>query len=126
MGIENVIKAEMLSVNRGIIKKRKSILKLLEDPYVRSGRNTVKINEECIKKIAEKITRPLDSVFLPVSFFIPAGVNEAYLAGEIDARVVEALDVVVQERNGRYWVKKYEMRRLIANYYGCFQSIIVL
>ena len=125
MGIENIIKKEMLNVNRGIIKKRKSIRKLLEEPWIEVGKEKIKIDEECINRIAEKTTLPLDSLLLPVSFFVPAGLDEGYVEDERDARILEIFDVIPVYRKNKYWVKKYIIRKLEISHPGCFQSILV-
>ncbi len=125
MDLEKVLNVEMLSVNRGIIKKRKNILQLLKEPYFEYGKNKVKIDEKCVKKIAENITLPLESIFLPVSFFIPAGLDEGYIQDERDVRILEIFEIMAVQRGDRCWVKKYEIRGLVAKYPGCFQSIIV-
>ncbi len=121
MGIENILKEEMLNVNRGIIKKRKSLKNLLSDPRI----DDVKLDEKCLRKIAERCTLPLDEILLPITFFLSAGLDEGYLQVENDARVVESLDIRVVARNGLFWVKKYDIRKLVTKYPGCFQMIIL-
>ena len=121
MGIENIIREEMLNVNRGIIKKRKKLSDLLEDPTIEGNR----IDEKCLKIIADKCTLPTDEILLPITFFIPAGLDEGYLQVGNDARVAESLDVHVVLRNDLFWVKKYEIRKLVLNYPGCFQMIVL-
>ena len=121
MGIENIIREEMLNVNRGIIKKRKKLSELLKNPIIEGKR----IDEKCLKLIAERCTLPLDEVLLPITFFVPAGLDEGYLQVENDAKVIESLGIRAVLRNELFWVKKYEIRKLVLNYPGCFQMIIL-
>ncbi len=121
MSIENIIKHEMLTVNRGIIKKRKCLKDLLSQPMI----DGVRLDEKCLKKIAENCSLPLEDILLPITFFVPAGLDEGYLQVENDARVVESFNVRVVHRNKLFWVKKYEIRRLITQHPGCFQMIIL-
>ena len=125
MGLENILREEILSVNRGVIKKRRRLSELLEDPVIRDGKREVHLSEECLGLIAEKCNLPLDEILLPITFFIPAGLSEGYVQTIEDARVLEAMGLTVRERNHLFWVKKYEIRSIVAKYPGCFQSIIV-
>ncbi len=121
MGIENIIREEILNVNRGIIKKRRKLRDLLDNPIIEGN----KVDENCLKTVAEKCTLPLDEILLPITFFIPAGLDEGYLQVENDAKVIESLGVNVVQRNDLFWVKKYEIRKLTLNYHGCIQMIIL-
>ncbi len=125
MPLENILREEILAVNKGVVKRRRSVSELIKDPVIRDGDREVKVSEECLKRIEEECTLPLDEVMLPVTFFIPAGLSEGYVQLRGDARIVELFGVTVRERNGLYWVKKYEIRSLISRYPGCFQSVVL-
>ncbi len=125
MVIENILKQEMLNVNRGVIKGRKSLKSLLEKPFVESQGRKIEVDESILREIAEKTTYPLSQIFFPVNFFIPAGSYEGYVQGEDEREVLSVLGIEVVERAGRYWVKKYTIRRLCRDYPGLFQSIIL-
>lgn len=125
MPLENVLKEELLSVNRGIVKKRKSVRALLENPHIEDGNRKIRVSDECLRIIEERCTLPLDDIYLPITFFIPAGLDEGYVKLGSEARVVELFGMRVRERNGQFWVKKYEIRKLISQYPGCFQSVII-
>ena len=121
MGIENIIREEMLNVNRGIIKKRKKLSELLKNPIIEGER----IDEKCLKTIVERCTLPFDEILLPITFFVPAGLDEGYLQVESDAKVVESLGIHAVPRNNLFWIKKYEIKKLVLNNHGCFQMIIL-
>ncbi len=125
MGLERVIHNEMLSVNRGIIKRRKNIQILLSEPYLERDETRVKVDENCLKKIEKEITLPLSMVFLPVSFFLPAGLDEGYLTDENDVRVAEIFGIKATTRDKRWWFKKNQVRRLVSEHPNCFQIIVV-
>ncbi len=121
MGIENVLHEEILSVNRGIIKKRKRLSQLKNDPVIEN----VKIDEKCIEEITRKSILPEDSILLPITFFIPSGLSEGYVVDERDARIVELFVEGIQKRDNKFWIKKYRIRELVNRYRGCFQVIIL-
>ncbi len=125
MVIENILKEELMGINRGMVKRRVSLKRLLKEPVIEDGNQRIKINPEKLREIAEATNLPLDSVFIPITFFIPSNSYEGYLMDAKDARVVEDMGYELHERNGRYWISKYKIRKLIAQYPGIFQSVIV-
>ncbi len=125
MEIENLIKNEIITVNKGIIRRREPVSKLMINPVLKDGTTTVKLNENCIQRIAENCNLPLSAIYLPITFFVPYGLGEGYLFSEKEARVVEIFSIETSFRAGKYWVKNYEINRLIAHYHGCFQRIFI-
>ena len=125
MVIENILQHEILGMNRDIIKNRVSLKKLLENPVIYEGNKEVHLDRGSLEKIKNSCNLPVDSIFLPITFFIPAGSYEGYLLSKNDYEVVNSLGFDLHERNGRFWMAKYKIRKLIAQYPGIFQSIIV-
>ena len=125
MVIENIIQQDILSINREIIKKRVSLQGLLKDPVIEEKGKKIKIKEECLDRIAERCNLPQSQIFLPITFFIPAGSYDGYLSSEKDYEVVSSLGYELYKRNGRYWIAKYKIRKLVSSCPGVFQSIIV-
>ncbi len=125
MVIENILKNEILDVNRGIIKGRRNLAQLLEEPFLVSEGRRVEVDTGLLKKVAEETTFPLSQILFPVNFFIPAGSYEGYVQDESSVEVLRILGIHTAERGGRYWVQKYVIRRLTRDYPGLFQSIIL-
>ncbi len=125
MVIENIIQHEILGLNRDVIKRRISLKKLLENPVIHDGDREIKVSRECLEKIAKSCNLPQDSILLPITFFIPAGSYEGYLTSEKDYEVVSSLGYELYEREGRYWIAKYKIRKLVTSCPGVFQSVIV-
>ncbi len=125
MDIENLIKNEISTVNKGIIRSRAPVSILMNEPALKDDGNTVKLNENCIHRIVDNCNLPLSAIYLPITFFVPYGLGEGYLLSEKDARVVEIFRIETSFRAGKYWVKNYEINRLIAHYNGCFQKVFI-
>ncbi len=125
MVIENILREEILGINRGIIKKRVSLKKLLENPVIEEGNRKIKIEREMLEDIARVTSLPLSSIFIPITFFIPSGSYEGYLMDSRDARLLRDMGYEIYERNDRFWIPKHKIRKLIARYPGIFQSVIV-
>jgi len=125
MVIENILQHEILSLNREIIKRRVPLSKLLENPVIKDGEREIKVSVECLEKIASSCNLPQSSILLPITFFIPAGSYEGYLTSASDSEVVESLGYKVQERNGKFWIPKYKIRKLQSECLELFQSVIV-
>ena len=125
MVIENILREEILGINKGIVKKRVSIKKLLEEPVIEENERKIKIDAEKLNTIAKATNLPLDSIFIPITFFIPPRSYEGYLMDWRDARLLEDLGYEVHERAGKYWISKYKIRKIIVEYPGIFQSVIL-
>jgi len=125
MVIENILQHEILNLNRDIIKRRVPLNKLLDNPVIKDGSREIKVSVECLEKIASSCNLPQSSILLPITFFIPAGSYEGYLTSERDSEVVESLGYETQERNGKFWIPKYKIRKLETLCPGLFQSVIV-
>ncbi len=125
MVIENILREEILGVNKKIVKKRENLKKLLKEPVIEDENNKIFLNAICLKEIEKKCNLPVESIFLPITFFIPSGLSEGYVIDERDSRVVEVFIENIQKRNGKFWIEKYRIRELVNKYRGCFQIIIL-
>jgi len=125
MVIENILQHEILGLNRDIIKRRVPLKSLLENPVIKEGDREIRVSEECLQRIAGSCNLPQDSIFLPITFFIPAGSYEGYLTSEGDYEVVSSLGYDLYKRGDKYWIAKYKIRKLVASCPGVFQSVIV-
>jgi len=125
MSIENILNHELASVNSGIIKARAPLKKLLEQGEMLDGNKKIQLDKGCLESIAEHCNLPASDIYLPITFFVPAGLDEGYIMSENDARVVESLGIVVRARNSRFWVKKYDIAYLVVNFKNCFQRVFV-
>jgi len=50
--LTNLLKTELASINRGIIKRRKSLAELLKNPVFEEGDTTVELDKNIIEEIA--------------------------------------------------------------------------
>ncbi len=125
MVIENIIQQDILSINKEIIKKRVSLQKLLEKPVIEEKGKKIKIRKECLERIAEHCNLPQSQIFLPITFFIPAGSYEGYILSSVDAEVLASLGYTTYLREDKYWLAKHKIRKLISSCPGVFQSIIL-
>jgi uncharacterized protein (UPF0216 family) len=125
MVIENILQNEILEINKEIIKKRVSLEKLLKEPFIESSNKVIQLDKNCLERIAKNCNLPKSQIFLPITFFIPAGSYEGYILSKNDAEVVSALEFDLHLRNDRYWLPKYQIRKLIRDCPGIFQSVIV-
>ncbi len=125
MVIENIIQHELQSINREIVKKRVCLKDLLEKPEIEERNRKIKLNRECLENIAKNCHLPLSQIFIPITFFIPAGSYEGYLTSSKDVEIVESLGMKMIKRGDKYWLPKYKIRALERNCSGVFQSIIL-
>jgi len=125
MVIENILREEILGINRGLIKKRVSLKRLLEDSVIRDSEREVKLEREMLEEIARLVSLPLDSIFFPITFFIPSGSYEGYVLDRRDAKILEDIGENIHERDGRFWIPKHRIRKLESQYRGLFQSILL-
>lgn len=122
--IETVLRIELGRINQGIVKARRALSSLLDDPVIRDGERCIRMNTEALENIRRKCTLPSTRIFLPITFYLPAGSYECYLLSRGDATVVRDLGLNPDERGGRFWVAKWKVRELTKRYPGCFQVII--
>ncbi len=125
MVIENILREEILGINRGLIKKRVSLKRLLEEPVIQDGERKIKLDEEKLQELAKVTSLPLDSIFFPITFFIPSGSYEGYVMDIKDAKFLTDIGENIHERNGKFWIPKHRIRKLESQYRGVFQSIIL-
>ena len=125
MVIENILKEELLEINKKIVKRRRKLNELLKDPIIEGENGKITIDMFCLKEIQRRCTLPLDSILLPITFFIPSGVSEGYVMDEKDARVVGLFVDSISKRDGKFWIDKYKIKKLANKYRGCFQIIIL-
>jgi uncharacterized protein (UPF0216 family) len=64
--LKNLLKTELSSINRGIVKKRKSLEELLENPVLEEGDTTIELDKSILKEISKKLTSPASEVFFPI------------------------------------------------------------
>jgi len=125
MVIENLLQHEILEINRRIIKKRVPLIKLLENPNIEDEKRVIRVSQKCLEELTKRCNLPAEDILLPITFFIPAGSYEGYLISKKDCEVVSSLGFDMHERNGRFWLAKYKIRKLEGMCPGLFQSVIV-
>jgi len=122
VSIDNILREEIASINRGIIRERKSLEKLLRNPTL--GGNELDL--EKLKYIAEKVSLPLSRVLLPITIFLPAKSSEGYVVTEEDARVIEDLGYKISKRDNKYFLPKRSAQQLVRRFPFCFQILYTL
>jgi uncharacterized protein (UPF0216 family) len=121
--LKNLLKMEASSINRDIIKRRKTLAKLLENPVFEEGNATIELDKNMLEGIAEKLTSPPSEVLLPVTIYIPAGTSEGYINEVHEAKTADELGAKGMSRGGKYWVQKYRAKSLCQKYPHIFQII---
>ena len=119
--LTTLLKTELSSVNRGIVKRRKSLADLLKNPVFEEGDNTIELDKAILEEIANKLTSPSSEVLFPVTVYLPSGTSEGYITGEREAKTADELGADGIFRDGKYWVQKYRARSLSRKYPGLFQ-----
>lgn len=119
--LTNLLKTELSSINRGIIKRRKSLAELVKNPVFEEGDTTIKLDKNILEEIAQKLTSPSSEVLLPVTIYLPSGTSEGYITGEREAKTADELGAGGISRRGKYWVQKYRAKSLSRKYPGLFQ-----
>ena len=119
--LTTLLKTELSSVNRGIVKRRKSLADLLKNPVFEEGDNIVELDKNILEEIANKLTSPSSEVLFPVTIYLPSGTSEGYITGEREAKTADDLGADGISRGGKYWVQKYRARSLSHKYPGLFQ-----
>ena len=119
--LTTLLKTELSSINRGIVKRRKSLADLLENPVFEEGDNTIELDKAILEEIANKLTSPSSEVLFPVTVYLPSGTSEGYITGEREEKTADELGDDGISRDGKYWVQKYRARCLSRKYPGLFQ-----
>lgn len=125
MVIENILQHEIMQINQEIIRKRVCIRELLENPVIEERNRKIHVSEGCIERIARECNLPLSDIFLPITFFIPAGSYEGYITSPNDSEILNALGIELSKRGGKYWLAKYRIRKLESMCKGIVQSVIL-
>lgn len=116
-----LLKTELSSVNRSIIKKRKSLAKLLKNPVLEEDNNTIELDKDILEEIAQKLTSPTSEVLFPVTIYLISGTSEGYITGKREAKTADELGAGGISRGGKYWLQKYRAKSLSRKYPGLFQ-----
>lgn len=119
--LTTLLKTELSSINRGIVKRRKSLADLLKNPVFEEGDNTIELDKAILEEIANKLTSPSSEVLFPVTVYFPSGTSGGYITGEREAKTADELGADGISRGGKYWVQKYRARSLSRKYPGLFQ-----
>jgi len=119
--LKNLLKTELSSINRGIIKKRRSLAELLKEPVFEEGDATIELDKNVLEGVARKLTSPSSEVLFPVTIYLPSGTSEGYITGEREAKTADELGAGGILRGGKYWVQKYRAKSLSHKYPGLFQ-----
>lgn len=124
--LKNLIKTEASSINRDIIKQRKTLSKLLENPVFKEGEQTIQLDESLLEEIVKKITSPPSKILFPVTIYIPAGTDEGYIHDPHEAKTADELDAKGMFRDEKYWIQKYRARSLCQKYPRIFQIFLII
>jgi uncharacterized protein (UPF0216 family) len=119
--LTNLLKTELASVNRGIIKKRRSLTDLLKNPVFEEGGNTVELDKTALEEVAARLTSPSSEALFPLTIYLPSGGSEGYIRGDREAKIADELGADGVSRGDRYWLQKYRARSLSHKYEGLIQ-----
>ena len=119
--LTNLLKTELSSINKGIIKRRKSLKDLLNSPVIGDGDAVMDLDKSMLEEVSRKLKSPSSEVFFPVTIYLPSGASEGYITGEREARTAHELGAGGITREGKYWVQKYRARSFSRKYPGLFQ-----
>jgi len=119
--LTNLLKTELASVNRGIIKKRRSLADLLKNPVFEEGGNTVELDKTALEEVAARLTSPSSEALFPLTIYLPSGGSEGYVRGVREAKIADELGADGVSRGDRYWLQKYRARSLSHKYEGLIQ-----
>lgn len=119
--LTNLLKTELASVNRGIIKKRRSLTDLLDNPVFEEGGNTVEVDRSVLQAVAAALTSPPSEALFPLTIYLPSGGSEGYIRGEREAHIADELGADGVSRGNKYWVQKYRARSMSHKYPGLIQ-----
>src|SRR5210317_1752221 len=101
--LTNLLKTELASVNRGIIKKRRSLADLLKNPVFEEGGNTVELDKTALEEVAARLTSPSSEALFPLTIYLPSGGSEGYIRGDREAKIADELGADGVSRGDRYW-----------------------
>ena len=121
--LTNLLKTELAAVNRGIIKKRKSLTDLLENPVFEEGGNTVELDKTVLEAVAATLTAPPSEALFPVTIYLPSGGSEGNIRGEREAKIADELGADGVFRRDKYWLQKYRARSMSHKYAGLIQIV---
>jgi len=119
--LTNLLKTELASVNRGIIKKRRSLADLIKNPVFEEGANTVELDKTALEEVAARLTSPSCEALFPLTIYIPSGGSEGYIRGDREAKIADELGADGVSRGDKYWLQKYRARSLSHKYEGLIQ-----
>jgi len=119
--LTNLLKTELSSINKGIIKRRKSLAELLKKPVFEEGDTTIELDRTTLEEVAQKLTSPTSEILFPVTIYLPSGTSEGYITGEREAKTANELGAEGISRGGKYWIQKYRAKSLSHKYPGLFQ-----
>jgi len=119
--LTNLLKTELASVNRGIIKKRRSLADLLKNPVFEEGGNTVELDKTALEEVAARLTSPSSEALFPLTIYLPSGGSEGYIRGNREATIADELGADGVSRGDKYWLQKYRARSLSHKYAGLIQ-----
>ena len=119
--LTNLLKTELASVNRGIIKKRRSLEDLIRNPVFEEGGNTVELDKTALEEVAARLTSPSSEALFPLTIYIPSGGSEGYIRGDREAKMADELGADGVSRGDKYWLQKYRARSLSHKYAGLIQ-----
>ena len=124
--LKNLLKTELASINRGIVKKRKSLEKLLENPVLEEGDTTIELEKSILEKISKKLTSPSSEILFPITIYLIPGTSEGYIRGEREAKTADELGADGISRGDKYWLQKYRAKSLSHKYPGLFQIFYIV
>ena len=119
--LTNLLKTEFASVNRGIIKKRRSLADLLKNPVFEEGGNMVELDKTALEEVAARLTSPSSEALFPLTIYLPSGGSEGYIRGNREATIADELGADGVSRGDKYWLQKYRARSLSHKYAGLIQ-----
>jgi uncharacterized protein (UPF0216 family) len=119
--LTNLLKTELASVNRGIIKKRRSLADLLKNPVFEEGGNMVELDKTALEEVAARLTSPSSEALFPLTIYLPSGGSEGYIRGDREATIADELGADGVSRGDKYWLQKYRARSLSHKYAGLIQ-----
>ena len=124
--LKNLLKTELASINRGIVKKRKSLKELLKRPVLEEGDTTIELDKPILEEISKKLTSPASEVLFPITIYLLSGTSEGYITGEGEAKTADELGADGISRSGKYWLQKYRAKSLSHKYPGLFQIFYIV
>ena len=119
--LTNLLKTELASVNRGIIKKRRSLADLLKNPVFEEGGNMVELDKTALEEVAARLTSPSSEALFTLTIYLPSGGSEGYIRGDREAKIADELCADGVSRGDKYWLQKYRARSLSHKYEGLIQ-----